>query len=154
MAIGCTLMLLPLRLIGSWATSAQLVDPGGTDRPPLACRPAHSYDDHGSPHDHLLHEAAGFITSSGRSRRRGWLVRKLRQGGDLTRSARDEVWTFVTGLRLPYYFRLGLLGFVGTMAWLLVPVTLIALGASVSAGRVPRRPPPGDRCPGRSRFSR
>lgn len=127
MAIGCTLMLLPLRLIGSWATSAQLVDPGG----PIARRWRVG----------LLMLTTimvlHMITSCARGGRLHhffwpfatprWLVRKLRQGG-LYASARDEVWTFVTSLRLPYYFRLGLLGFVGTMAWLLVPVTLIALG--------------------------
>ncbi len=44
-------------------------------------------------------------------------------------SARDAVWDFVASLRLPYYFRLGLFGFLGTMAWLVIPVTLLALGS-------------------------
>src|SRR5258708_3988056 len=57
----------------------------------------------------------------------GWLVRRLRRGR-LYGDARDAIWEFVTALRLPAYFRLGLLGFVGTLAWLFVPVTLIALG--------------------------
>jgi hypothetical protein len=34
----------------------------------------------------------------------------------------------VTALRLPAYFRLGFLGYAGTLAWLLVPVTFLALG--------------------------
>jgi hypothetical protein len=37
----------------------------------------------------------------------------------------------VTSLRLPAYFRLGVLGLVGTLAWLVVPVTLVALGQRV-----------------------
>ena len=73
-----------------------------------------------------------------------WLVRRLRRGG-VYGSARDAVWEFVTTLRLPHYFRLGLLGFAGTMAWLLVPVTLIALGRRFPPVRVPRRPLARDR---------
>ena len=57
-------------------------------------------------------------------------MRRLRQGGYYP-AARDAVWTFVVGLRLPYYFWLGLRGFAGTLAWLVVPVTLIALGRRV-----------------------
>jgi hypothetical protein len=58
------------------------------------------------------------------------LVRRLRRGGAYA-AARDAVWDFVAALRLPHYFRLGLLGFVGTMAWLAVPVSLLVLGRKV-----------------------
>jgi hypothetical protein len=37
----------------------------------------------------------------------------------------------VASLRLVHYFRLGLLGFLGTMAWIAVPVSLIAAGRTV-----------------------
>jgi hypothetical protein len=40
--------------------------------------------------------------------------------------ARDAVWDFAVGLRLPYYFWLGLRGFVGAVAWLILPVSLLA----------------------------
>ena len=53
-----------------------------------------------------------------------WLVRRLREGG-LYCEARDGLWAFVAALRIPYYFRLGLVGFVGTLAWLVVPAILI-----------------------------
>ena len=56
-----------------------------------------------------------------------WLVRRLRAGG-LYAEARDGLWAFVAALRLPYYFRLGLVGFLGTLAWLIVPASLIAAG--------------------------
>ncbi|MGD9720015.1 MAG: hypothetical protein AB7O59_02230 [Pirellulales bacterium] len=46
--------------------------------------------------------------------------------------ARDAVWDFFVGLRLPYYFWLGLRGFAGAVVWLLVPVSLLA-----SASRLP-----------------
>lgn len=51
-----------------------------------------------------------------------WLFR----GGKYV-AARDAVWEFVAGLRLPYYFSLGLRGFLGSAAWLVVPVTMLAL---------------------------
>jgi hypothetical protein len=56
-----------------------------------------------------------------------WLVRNLRRGGLYARS-RDGFAAFVAGLRLPYLFRLGLVGFLGTLAWLVVPALLIAAG--------------------------
>lgn len=127
MVIGCALMLLPVRLIASWASSAQLVDPGG----PIARRWRVG----------LLILTVLMVLHMITACARGgklryffwpvttplWLLRRVRQGG-IYASARDNVWDFVTALQFPYYFRLGLLGFAGTMAWLLVPVTLIALG--------------------------
>lgn len=42
--------------------------------------------------------------------------------------ARESVWDFVVGLRLPHYFWLGLRGFFGALAWLAVPVALLSVG--------------------------
>ena len=42
-------------------------------------------------------------------------------------SARDAVWEFVVGLRLPHYFRLGLGGAIGALVWLGPPITLLVL---------------------------
>jgi hypothetical protein len=130
MAIGCSLTLLPLQLIASWADSAQLVDPGG----PIARRWRIG----------LLVLTALLVLQMAAACARGgklryffwpfvtpvWLIRRLCRGGIYT-STRDDVCDFITALRFPYYFRLGLLGFVGTMAWLFVPVTLIAMGRRV-----------------------
>ena len=44
------------------------------------------------------------------------------------------MWDFFVGLRLPYYFWLGLRGFVGAVVWLVVPVSLLA-----AASRLRRR---------------
>jgi hypothetical protein len=60
-----------------------------------------------------------------------WAVRRLRAGG-LYAESRDAFWEFVAALRLPYYFRLGLVGFLGTLAWLIVPALLVSSG-----GRLP-----------------
>ena len=52
--------------------------------------------------------------------------------GDMYGAGRDEVWNFVTGLRLPYYFWLGLRGFAGAMIWLFVPVAILLIGANLN----------------------
>jgi hypothetical protein len=48
-------------------------------------------------------------------------------------SARDGLWDFIVGLRLPHYFRLGLLGGIGALIWLVPPITLMVLWRSVPA---------------------
>jgi len=46
---------------------------------------------------------------------------------------RNGVLEYVAGLRLPYYFWLGLRGFAGAVAWLLVPVSILMLAAKLPA---------------------
>ena len=127
MILGAWLWLLPARLVSSLARSAELIDPGG----PIARRwriglvalivltvfhIAIACARGGRFRDFLWPPADP-----------AWLVRSLRRGR-LYGEARDAVWAFVTSLRLPAYFRLGLLGYVGTLVWLSVPVSLMALG--------------------------
>lgn len=47
--------------------------------------------------------------------------------GNLYREMRDAVYDFLVSLHLPRYFRIGLVGFLGTMAWLVVPSLMIAM---------------------------
>jgi hypothetical protein len=54
------------------------------------------------------------------------LIRLVR--GGYYAKCRDGVWDFVLGLRLPYYFGLGVRGFVVAFAWLVVPASLLAFG--------------------------
>jgi hypothetical protein len=54
-----------------------------------------------------------------------WLWNEWRRGGYLTR-AEAAVREFVSALRIPHHFWLGLRGFLGTLAWLLVPTLLFA----------------------------
>ncbi len=54
-----------------------------------------------------------------------WLVKRLRRGG-LYRELRDDLWDFAVSLKLWPLFRLGLVGFLGTLAWIVVPATLLA----------------------------
>lgn len=125
-AIGIGLCLLPIWLIGSFARSAELIDPGSpqakTWRLALGVATLAAF----------LHIVAA-CARDGRFRRfvwpvggLAWLVRGLRQGR-LYQRTRDDFWAFVQGLRLPYYFRLGLVGFLGTLAMVAIPATLIAM---------------------------
>ena len=56
-----------------------------------------------------------------------WLVRRAFAGGLYT-EARDRFWNQLVALRLPYYFWLGVRGFAGAFVWLVVPMSLLAVG--------------------------
>ena len=127
--LGCWLTLLPLRFASGLARAAQIIDPDGDAAHawrvvlmiaiPLAAL-------------HLL----ATVARGGRLRlflwpfNLLWLVRQLWRGGYYART-RDAAWVVFVDLRLPYYFWLGLRGFVAALAWLIVPVSLIALGRSM-----------------------
>jgi len=122
---GIWLCLVPTWLVGSRARSADLIDPGGhiarNWRLGLIAVTVIA----------MLHIGISCLRG-GRLRyflwplgNPFWLMRRLRQGGLYT-EARDSLWSFVVNLRIPYYFRLGLVGFLGTLAWLAVPSLLIA----------------------------
>jgi hypothetical protein len=49
--------------------------------------------------------------------------------GDGWQRMRDGVWDFLVGLRIPYYFGLGLRGAAGTLLWLLIPTAILVIGA-------------------------
>jgi hypothetical protein len=130
-ALGTAISLVPLWLVGSYAASAELIEPGGI----------------GARGMRLALALTGVLTfvqvltacaRGGRIRHflwpvgmPFWLVRNVRQGGLYARS-RDGFWDFMSALRLPYFFRMGLVGFLGTLAWLFVPASLIA-----ASGRYP-----------------
>lgn len=128
---GISIVLLPAWLVGSFARSAELIDPGGSVargwRTALVVVTALT----------LLHLAMA-CARGGRLRHfllplghPFWLIRRLRRGG-LYAESRDALWEFVSSLRLPHYFRVGLIGYLGTLAWLVPPALLIAAG-----GRAP-----------------
>jgi hypothetical protein len=58
-----------------------------------------------------------------------WLIGRLFRGGFYAQ-ARDRVWDFTVGLRVPHYFWLGVRGFGVAFAWLAIPVSFLALGHS------------------------
>ncbi len=126
LVLGCWLVLLPLRFVSDLAYSAQIIDPGG--RTAAAWRMG-------------LFVLMGLCgLHIGMACARGgrlryflwpfnfvWVIRRLLRGGYYA-EARDAVWDTARSLRLPYYFSLGLRGFLGAFVWLAVPVTLLALG--------------------------
>src|SRR5262249_18610404 len=127
LVLGVWLMLLPLRLIASLAHSARVIDPEGTvaRRWNVALLVVTVLM--------ALHILAA-VSRGGRLRyffwpfNPIWFVRRLWRGGYFA-EARDAVWDFAAALRLPYYFWLGVRGFAGAMAWLALPITLLAVGS-------------------------
>ena len=54
--------------------------------------------------------------------------------GKMYVEARDAVWDFVVGLRIPHYFSLGFRGFLGALLWLAIPITMLSIGTSRPTG--------------------
>jgi hypothetical protein len=128
---GIWLATLPAWLVGTFAQSAELIDPGG--RAARGWRVALVVTALLTVFHVLAACARGgrlrhFLWPIGHP---FWVMRRLREGG-LYAASRDAFWASLAALRLPYYFRLGLVGFLGTLAWLVVPAILISAG-----GRVP-----------------
>jgi hypothetical protein len=129
LAIGAGVWALPLWWLASMARSAELIDPGGPTaarwRVALAVATVLA----------ALHLAVA-AARGGRLRHVLWPVgtliwlARLREPGRVYRRCRDAALEFAASLRLPHYARLGALGFLGTIVWLAVPVSLIAAGRS------------------------
>ncbi len=127
-ALGVWIATIPAWLVGGLSTSAELIDPGGrTARGWWMCFLVVASLT--LPHIALAALRGGklryFLWPIGNLL---WLRRKLTSNDEIYSEARDSFWAFANGLRAPYYFRLGLVGFLGTLAWLLIPATLISLG--------------------------
>jgi hypothetical protein len=124
--VGSWLLLLPVRFVSSMAYSANVIDPGGRIargwRLGLFLLIGFT----------ALHIIAACMRG-GKLRYFAWpfnivwLVRRIWRGGYFA-EARDAVWDTAVSLRLPYYFLLGFRGFVAALAWLFVPITLLAAG--------------------------
>lgn len=122
---GCLLCGLPLYLMSIFAENAAIIDPGGSAAGQLTVAVSVLtvlYALHvtgaclrGGRLWHFLWPFNGL-----------WFARRIMRGGAYA-EARDRLWQFVIGLRLPYYFWLGLRGFIGAFLWLAVPVFLLSL---------------------------
>ncbi len=125
-ALGCACLWLPLYFLSIFAENATIIDPGGRTarRLHLALGVLGLL--------YMLHVIAACLRG-GRLRdflrpfNLLWLVRRVARGGAYA-EARDGLWHFVAGLRLPYYFWRGLRGFVGAFLWLVVPLSLLGQG--------------------------
>lgn len=127
LALGVMVSLLPLWLVRSMADSAAIIDPDGLIAANwrialvvlaeltllhllLACL-------RGGRMRHFLWPLANPF----------WLMGRLRRGG-LYAQSRDAFWSYLGSFHLGRYFRLGLISFLGTLAWLAPPAILIGLG--------------------------
>ncbi len=130
MVMGTWLILLPLRYLATFERDARLIDPesGVTHGWVIAMNVLT-----GLAVLHIL----GAWARGGRLRyfflpiiNPMRIVRAVLRKGAY-REARDAVWDFFVALRLPYYFSLGLRGFITGFVWLLIPVTFLAIGREV-----------------------
>jgi hypothetical protein len=130
-AVGVTLLMIPLWLASSLKFSAQLIDP--------ASRAARFWS--AAVAAAALWAIFQIVTGCLRGAKiRHFLMPRpihslrLLARGDAYARARDAVWDFVVALRLPYYFWLGARGFAGAVAWLVVPVSLLAVASRLPGG--------------------
>jgi hypothetical protein len=145
MVLCSWLWLLPVRLVADMANAAEIIDPGGPAangwRSALFILMALTF----------IHIVAACARAVDLLVQREpwhfvltwllflwpfnviWLARRIFRGGYYT-EARDAVWNTVVSLRLPHYFWLGLRGFFGAFAWLVIPVTMIAASRGNSNG--------------------
>ncbi len=130
-AVGVGLLMIPLWFASSLAVSARLIDPTSraTSIWMLATIVLGVL---------VLAQTASACLRGGRIRSflipRPLKTLRLVLAPDAYARARDAVWRFCVDLRLPYYFWLGLRGFVGAVAWLIVPVTLLAAASGLARG--------------------
>jgi hypothetical protein len=117
--IGSWLLLWPARILSGFAHSAHVIDPGG--RADTGWRVGMLVTIGVTVFVFAVVGVIGSVLITA-IRHRGWPRRGFYA------EARDSVWDLVMSLRLPYYFWLGVRGFIGAMAWLVLPVSLIALG--------------------------
>ncbi len=125
-ALACWLFLLPVRLLADYTYTASIIDPGGAQTQLwwfglLALIAATGL--HLGTAIALGGKLRHFISPLNIV----WLLLRVIRGGYYAK-ARDAVWDTVIGLRLPYYFWLGLRGFAVGAIWIALPVTMIALG--------------------------
>lgn len=123
------LLLWPARILATMRDAARIVDPDGARGWNAALGIVAGLT--------CLHIVWALLRG-GRLRHFLWpaplrFVRWLRSPGKFA-EARDGLWEFCAGLRLPYLFWLGARGFVGTVLWLLLPVGLMMASAEAEPG--------------------
>ena len=123
---GAWLLMWPVRFTSTMAVDARLIEPGSrADRGWSAALTVLTV----LTVVHII----GACWRGGRLRHFLWprpirLLRDLFRRGAYART-RDAACDFIASLRLPYYFWLGLRGFVGGLIWLFLPISLMAAGA-------------------------
>ncbi|MGL4551017.1 MAG: hypothetical protein ACRC33_07510 [Gemmataceae bacterium] len=123
---ACWVLLIPVRVVSGLAHAAYVIDPGGPSA--RAWRFG------------LLVLIALTALHLGAALARGgrlhhflwpfnavWLIRRVLRGGYFV-EARDAVWATFVRLQLDHYFWLGLRGWAAALAWLILPVSMMAAG--------------------------
>ena len=130
-AVGVSILMVPLWIAASLAFSARLIDPHS--------RATRAWD------LALVVLSALVLVQIATGCLRGAKIRhflwprpikslKLALSPGAYAGSRDAVWDFFGALRLPYYFWLGLRGFAGAVAWLAVPVSMLAVASRLRPG--------------------
>lgn len=130
-ALGIAILMLPLWLASSLRFSSQLIDPSSrATRLWTAAVVVIAIA--------VLFQIVAGLLRGGKLRHFLWprplVSSRLLFGSGAYDRARDSVWNFVTDLRLPYYFSLGLRGFAGALVWLVIPVGLLATASRLRLG--------------------
>ena len=126
--LGVFLTLLPMRLLSSTWYSSLLLN-GDVDETRFLRRLVLGYGILAAGH------IAWAVVRGGKLRHFFWpaplrLYRRLREGG-LYNESSHKLLEFFQRLNLRHYFWLGLRGFVGALAWLFVPVSMMGLATLV-----------------------
>ncbi|MCY2966189.1 MAG: hypothetical protein NT069_21590, partial [Planctomycetota bacterium] len=124
-ALGLWLCTIPLRMYSHFVNDAHLIDPGSPSDAGLQMSLI-VVSVLAATHMSLAVARGGTLGCFFRPLKNVlWIARRLRDG-DYWETAEREVANFVTGLRLKHHFLLGVKGFVGALAWLLIPTALFA----------------------------
>jgi hypothetical protein len=123
--LGVWAWLLPLRLLANVATDARLIDPGSSSDVAL----------HGSLAALRFVVGAHICLALARGGSLGcflrpvknltWLIKQLRAGSYWS-TAEASLREFLSRLRLPHLFWLGVRGYAGAFLWLVIPTGLFA----------------------------
>jgi hypothetical protein len=131
LVLGVTLLLIPLWITSSLAFSARLIDPESRAARcwQLALWLLSAL---------VLLQIVGACLRGAKLRHFLWprpiKSARLAWAPGAYGRARDAAWKFCVGARLPYYFWLGLRGFLGALVWLVVPVSLLAVASRLRPG--------------------
>jgi hypothetical protein len=133
--LGIWLWLLPLRFLSNVAADARLIDPTSRSTRRLDFLVT-TLSVAIAVHLCLALARGGSIGCFLRPIKNArWAIHQWRRGGYADKAA-AEIRAFAAGLRLRYHFWLGLRGFFGALAWLVVPTALFAFASKTEGPQI------------------